>query len=328
MLPFPIDIIGFASFYFLMKQLYALVIQSNTHSFTMRLLSSLIAYCIVYFLFDYCLNVVLITVDFYTDAQYSTAYEWIGITLLTGLLIQWYTMRPQELNSSSIKDFIVGSLYFKHYFRLTDVDTQEKIGTHNMKTLYEEVHGKPFTDDLLATSFDQHVTKFKKVSLEELQKKEKRYPPEYFEEIVKLKANQTTDISVSFRFQLLNNTIHPLFKLMQHFEIDPVARRLTIRVLYPEEVIISLQTSFQQIRLVEQTYEALQILISEDWFALYVPYFREVTVTCNQKEITEMMTESIRPLMSMSIPYRDLKLGADRITTGSAIKKIAQIQFF
>ncbi|MFA5834039.1 MAG: hypothetical protein WDA22_11250 [Bacteroidota bacterium] len=325
MLPLQIDFIAFVGSYFVAMMLYNAILQSNTHSVVERVGSAFMSYAVLFFVLDFFLNVLLMAYEVILNP--SAFLQFIGIMLLTGLLVRVYTNRPEKLNIDEMRNFMKTSLLFGNYFRLKDVDTQEQIGNDKMKKLYQEVHGKPFTDDVIATPFDQQVTTFKKVSIEELRETKKQYPPEYFEEVEQLNAKKTTDVSVSFRFQLLDNTLHALLKHMVHFKINPLIRNLDVHIRFPVEKKIPIQTSAEQNRLVERVYESLQILIAQEWFTLYVPFFSTINVECQQSIFDEAMNESIQPTMSFKVSLLNLQLRSSRITTGSEIVKIADVKF-
>jgi hypothetical protein len=325
MLPFPIDVVGFIGCYAVLMLVYHAISQTNTHSFGVLLLSVAISYTFLFFLADYFLNVLILIVELFTNP--TAFFPFFGTCLITGFMVKVYFSPPEKMNLAEMQNFIKASLSFENYFRLRDVDTQEKIGTHKMKKIYEEVHGKPYTEEVIATAFDEQMTTFKKVSIEELKEKKKQYPPEYFEEVARLNEKQTTDVSVSFRFQLMDNTFHSLLTMMDHFEINPVERILTVGIMYPVDKNISLQTQAEKIRLVERVYEALHILIAQEWFLLYMPFISIITVTCRQKEFSDIMIETVKSLMTFKISLHNLHLRSTRITTGPEIMKIAAINF-
>jgi hypothetical protein len=310
-----------------MLLLYHEIDRSKTHSLLIRLPAALLSYCILFFLFDYFLNFALLTMEFFSTMQIGIVFQWTGMTIITGLFVRWYIMRPEKLMIDEMKNFVRVSLTFGNYFRLRDVDTQEQFGTYKMKKLFQEVHGRPFTSDVLATPFDEQVTTFKKVSKEELQNKYKHYPPEFTEELVQLQSNKCTNVSSSFNFELLENSLHPFLVMMEQWSIDPVARILSFEIIFPSEKIVPMDTETHQRHIIEQIYQSLQVLIDLKWFQLYTPFFDTLNIQCKQKEFDHSMREIARPFMTFSISIRDLKLRADKITTGSEIVRFAGIQF-
>ncbi len=325
MLPSLIDVAGSAGCYVVLMMLYNAVNQSNSHSFGIRIFSTAMSYALIFFVADYLLHVLILTVQLFYDP--FAFYSFFGTIVITGFMVKIFLDPPEKMNLVEMKNYIRVSLFFGNYFRLRDVDIQEKIGTHKMKKIYEEVHGKPFTEDVIATPFDQQVTTFKKVSIEELNEKKRQYPPEYFDEVSRLNEKQITDVSVSFRFQLMDKSYHALLAMMDHFEIDPAERILSINIIYPVDKNISLQTQAEKIRLVERVYESLHILIAQEWFSLYAPFINTINVSCRQKEFGDNMAELIRPLMTFKISLHDLRLRSSRITTAPEILKIAAINF-
>jgi len=328
MLPTPIDLVGFFGGYFVMMMLYNAMNQSNTHSLLVRLLAALLAYSIIFFLLDYFLNFGLLTYEFFTATQYMNGFLWIVMSFFTGFLVRWYVLRPEKFMVDEMKNFIWISLTFGNYFRLKDVDTQERIGTYKMKKLFQEVHGRPFTKDVIATAFDQQVTTFKKVPVEELQNTTRHYPPEFTEELAQLRSKQRTDVSASFTFELMDNRSHPFLVLMEHFVIEPTERILSFEINFPSDKTVAVETEAQQTLLVERIYLCLQVLIDQEWFGLYTPFFGMITILCKQKEFNVSMHEIARPLMTISISLHNLQIRANKITTGNEIVKIARIQFF
>ncbi len=326
MLPIQIDLFCAFVVYLLLMMVYNQLQSSAIHTIASRLLSVFLSYLFLFFLADYLLINVLVILKIFDDPYNILTF--IGAVFLNGFLVWAIRKGAEKFQLTEMLNYIRTSLVFGNYFRLRDVDTQERIGTHRMKTIYEEVHGKPFSEEILATPFDQQVTKFKKVSLEELKEKPKRLPPEYREEIVQLKAMQVTDVSVSFRFQLMDAGFHPMLRLMEHFVIDPNTLTLSFDITYPVEKKISAAAPAEQDRMAEKVYEALHIIIGQDWFSLYAPYIGSISVLCRKKDFNDEMHEVVIPIMSLTVSLEKLRLRANRITTISEIRSIAVINFF
>ena len=325
MIPFPIDVLGFVGIYAVLMLLYHAILSSDTHSIGIRILSSLLSYVISFFFLNMVFHFLRLLYLLFNDATAILGFFFLMVAAL--LTYRIYNINPEKYMIHEMLNFVRTSLTFGNYFRLRDVDTQEQIGTHKMKKIYEEVHGKPFTEEVIATPFDRQVTTFKKVTLEELQEKKRKYPPEYFEEVAQLKSKRTTDVSVSFRFQLLDNRSHSFLSLMDHFQIDPVSRILSISVIFPVDKTIPFRTRPDQVRLTVRVYESLQILISQEWLDLYVPFFNLISVSCLQKEFSDTMSETVHPLMTFTISHHNLLIRASRITTETELSKIAEIRY-
>lgn len=326
MLPILIDIFCGMLTYLVLMQMYILLQQSNTHSFVVRIVSVFLSYLFISFIADYLFHNVMISYEALIDPYGMLPL--FAIILLDGVFFWAIRKGADKLQVVEMSNYIRTSLIFGNYFRLRDVDTQEKIGTHNMKKIFEEVHGRPFTDDVIATPFDQQVTKFKKVSLDELKVKTKRFPPEYHDQMQSLKERQLTDVSVAFRFQLLDAGFHPLLPLIEHVQIDPVSMTISIEIVYPLEKSFSLKTPVDRTRLIESVYQALHVLIDQEWYHLYAHYTGTLSVLCSKREFGDQMLEKIVPLMSLRISYNKLRNRTNRITTITEIESIAEIQFF
>lgn len=327
MLPFFVDCVCIAALYFSLVQTYDLGERLQSASLAYRLLATVLAYSIAVFVFDYILNIVLVTYEFYSSADLGAGLAWFGRVLFTGVMVRIYNFYEEKLNITEMLNFIYSALSFGNYFRRKDADTREMIGTHRMKTIYTEVHGKQFSDEVLATPFDQQVTTFKRVPLEALKESKRKPPPEYENEIDQLKQKKTTDVSVSFKFELYENRSHPLLALMDRWIIDPVRRELVITIVFPSEKPVPVDIPAERNRLIERIYESLQILIDQQWFALYVEYISFIVVEGIQRSFNDQMVEIGRPVVTMRISLHNLRIRASRITTGSDLATIASIHF-
>lgn len=247
--------------------------------------------------------------------------------VFTGLLLRVYVSRPEKLNIDEMKNFIRALLKFENYFRLRDVDTQEMIGKHKMKVFYEEVHGKPFTEDVIKTPFDEVVTTFKKAGTEKIGKKSRYYPPEYADHMKSLKTNRRADVSASFRFELMKSDSHSFLQFMDRFHLDSEKSKISFEIIFPLDKKITVDSPAAKTKLIEQVYESLQHFIAQEWISLYFPFFNMITVVCKRTEFSEENLEIYIPLMTFTISVKNLQLRARRITTRSEIEKIAQIQF-
>jgi len=308
-------------------QLYTLGERFRSSSIVFRMFSSLFAYGCLFFVLDVVVNFILITVNVFTSTDVGAALAWFGIIIFTLLFYRMYLIVDEKLNLSEMKNFAFAAMTFGNYFRLQDAETRDTIGTHRMKTIYEEVHGRPFTGDILATPFDQRMTTFKKVPVEALKEVKRKLPPEYQNEISSLQQQIVTDVSDSFRFELIDNRTHSFFVLMTRCMIDPVQRELTIDLLFPAEKMVLIDIPAERARLIERVYESLQILIDQTWFSLYVQYISFIIILSKQKFFNEMMVDEERPIMQFRISLHQLRLHASRITTGTEIQRIATIQF-
>lgn len=327
MLPLFIDFFGFFLSYFLLMMVFNLIHQSQSHAFFHRILSAILSYAVVGFLLDYVINYIRVTVGFYSDTDMMKAVAWIFLSVITGLFIRAYMSRPEKLNIDEMKNFIRVALTFGNYFRLKDVDIREQIGTYKMKKIYEEVEGKPFSDEVIATAFDERVTTFKKVPVEELAKKKKHLPPEYRETIAQLKNHQTADISVPIRLELMDNTVHPFFSMIDRCVIDPVNQTFSMTIVIPMEKKVPRVTGAERTRLIEKLYEMVQIFIAFEWFPLYTPYILAIHVTMIQMTFSDAMTDEPIPIITFTIPYDVLLKRGEMITPASTIEKIADVRF-
>lgn len=326
MIPFPIDLIGIAGCYGILLLMYRAISDSKTHSFGARISAALISYAFGFFVFDYLVNGLLLIIETFT-----TIYAILGFfkfVMLNGFLFWLFDKYADRSQFTEIMNFIRISIVFGNYFRLKDVDTQEQIGTHRMKELYREVHGKPFTEDVIATPFDEQPTRFKKVTVEELKESKRKVPPEYQDQIASLRRKQRTDVSVAFRFQLMDAGFHPFLRMMEQFEIDPRTNVLSFSIIAPLERPIPSSTPAEQTRLIERTYEALHLLIDQEWFALYAPFFTDISVRCCNKHFNDAVIETVVPVMELRISMHALRQRTDRIATVTEIRSIAEIQFF
>ncbi len=325
MIPLQIDLIGAAGCYGILLLMYSALHTSKTHSIASRIFSALFSYVFSFFVIDYAVNCVIVFINVFTSPDAILGLT--GFVCMNGILYWLIDKFSDKTRIVETMNFVRSSLIFGNYFRLRDVDTQEQIGTYRMKELYKEVHGKPFRDEVIATAFDEQVTKFKRVSIEELQKKEKHYPPEYFEELEDLKQKQRRDVSVSFRFQLMDAGFHPFLRLMEQFEIDPVTKILSFNIIFPLLQSMPVSTPAERSRLCEKTYESLHILIAQEWFPLYAPFVANISVLCCKAEFTDEMREVVVPLMSFQISMHALRIRGNRITTVTNIHSIAKIEF-
>lgn len=326
MIPLQIDLIGAAGCYGLLRLMYSALLTSKTHSIGSRITSVIISTVFTFFFLDYIVNCIIITVEVFRSPVAILGYT--GFMVMNGVLYWLIDKFSDKVALVETLNFVRTSVLFGNYFRLKDVDTQEQIGTHRMKELYREVHGKPFTDDVIATPFDEQPTQFKKVSVKELKEKKKKAPPEYSDQVASLKRKQRTDVSVAFRFQLMDAGFHPFLRLMEQFEIDPQTNVLSFSIIAPMERPIPSSTPAEQTRLIEKTYEALHLLIGQEWFALYAPFIAEFSVRCCNKLFTDAMIEAVVPVMELRISLDALRQRTDRITTVTEIRSIAEIQFF
>ncbi|MFZ4620096.1 MAG: hypothetical protein ACOYNS_06035 [Bacteroidota bacterium] len=324
-MPIQIDLIAVAGCYGLLLLLYKALRESKTHSIGSRISSMIFSTAFSFFVLDYMVNCIIITVDVFRSPVAILGYT--GFVVMNGVLYWLIDKFADKVQLVETMNFVRTSVLFGNYFRFRDVDTQEKIGTNRMKKIYEEVHGKPFTDDVIATAYDEQVTKFKKVSVEELKEKKEQYPPEYFDELKQLKAMERTDVSVAFRFQLMDAGFHPFLQKMENFSIDPVTGILSIDIIAILERPIPVESSVDRLRLIERTYEALHILIAQEWFRLYQPFVRSFSVICSNRIFTEEMHEVVVPIMTMMIPLNMLSMRTNRITNVAEIQKIAEIAF-
>lgn len=328
MLPSFIDLLCGIVTYAIVMQLYEYGNRTRTTAIPYRITSAIISIILIFFLLDYGSHFFILTYRFYTTAEEMNAYAWYRYIIVTGILFKAHEFLDEKMRATEMSNFIFASIRFNGYFRETDVDTRQRIADHSMRTAYQEQTGRPFHEDLLATSFGEQPTRFKKVSLDELKEKKKSRPPEYQEQIASLKQNRRTDVSVAFRFQLMDSGSHPFLKWMEHFVIDPQLKELSFRIITPLERTVPCTTHAEQSRLIERTYEALHLLIAFDWFHLYASYIGSISVCFCNNVFSEKMTEEEIPLMQMTISVNSLRQRADRITTISEIRSITSIQFF
>ncbi len=328
MLPLPIDMIVIVGTYVILKLTYDLFEQSQRHWISLRIFASATAYLLAAALIDFVINYFSLCYEVITGGSAKSILSWVFLTMITGLLIRGYHFMADKLKTDEMGNFIVDALLLRSYFRMRDVDLQEQIGTFRMKKLYREVHGNEFSHDVISTPFDRVKDKSKKTPAPEPLTKKKKYPPDYQSELSQLKAKKVTNVSASWCFELFESPLHPLLPLMQNVIIDPVKMKLELDILFPEEKIVTTETQGERIRLIEKVYQAIQILIDQEWFALYAPFISTVEVICKQKELNDEMKGTSRPLMRWTMAYHTLRLRASRITPASEIEKLAEIQFF
>jgi hypothetical protein len=327
MLPFFVDIFGCAAFYFFLMRLYAVGEQQRPATMLFRLTAAFLSIAFTLFAFDYVLNLVLATIGLFRYFDPAAGVQWIGKAFATLLIYRTIDIHAEKLTVSEILNFVSASVLFGNYFRVRDADTRSMIGTHRMKTIYEEVHGKPFSDEVIATSFDQQPTTFKKVPVEALKDRTRKPPPEYSNEVALLQQRMAADVTSSFRFELAENRSHPLLAYMHRWVIEPERRDLLIDIVFPSEKRVPIEVPAERVRLIEQVYESLHILIDLEWFSLYTPYIDRCTVVCRQMAFNDLMVEEASTIMIFRISLQDLRERASRITTGTEIQRIAQIEY-
>ncbi len=317
MIPFVVDMFGVAVSYAMLLMTYTSLSSVPNSSIGLRFISIMLSYLLMFFLIDYGVNIVVITVGFFTRPAFGTFVAWMGIVVLTGLLTRAYVSRPTRLNIDEMTNFIGASLRFDNYFRLRDVDTQEQIGKYKARKIYEDVHGAPFDESVIATPFDEMPTVFKRVGTGPAQQRPYR-PAGYDEHHAALRAGTIPDLDESFTFEMRKYEKNRLLQHMSRFVLDPSTRTLSAVILLPEQMP-------DRIRLIERIYIALHHLLSIEWMPLYTPYFGRITISCKKLEMTENAVEAEIPLLTFSISVKDLQIRANRITTFSEIERIARI---
>lgn len=324
MIPFVFDIFGIAVVYALLLMTYTSFSARRSAAFGYRLIAAFLSYLLLLLLIDYGVNIVRITAGFFTRPAFDSFVAWTGILMLTGLLVRGYLHRSEKLNIDEMVNFIRASLRFDNYFRLRDVDTQEAIGKHKLRTTYEEVHGKPFDESLIATPFDELPTVFKRVGTEPAQPR--RYRPAGFtEHIAALRSGRVPELNESFTFEMRKNETHPFLPMMSRFLLDPSTGTLSFTIRLPLEFVYSAERKAERTRLIEQIYISLHHVLSLEWMPLYLPYFGRMTANCTKQEMSDDAVEYERPVLTFSIAVKEMQVRAARITTISEIERIAAI---
>jgi hypothetical protein len=328
MLPVLIDIvIGIASLVFL-KQMSAIGGRLQSHSVLFRLLLALFSYGLFFGVFDYLLNFFLLMNAMILEGDFKAGIGWVGMVLTTTLLYRIYLFYDEKIELREMLNIAMVAIRFGNYFRLRDADTRELIGTHRMKRIYEEVHGAPFKEEVLATPFDQMPTTFKKVPVEALKDTRRKLPLEFREEAALLEQGKRADVSASFRLELMGNRSHPFFALMDSFIIDPKDGSLTIEIRFPSERMVPVERAADRDRLVGHIYVAVHVLMELPWFRLYEPYVKNIVIIGVQRYFNDAMVETARPIVRFAAVRTELRGRGTRITTAADMKNIASIQFF
>lgn len=323
-----IDILCSAVLYMMLRLLYRAGERLRQPPFIYRLFTAGTVYLLAVFLLDYFLNIVRLTYTFYTTAEVGNAMAWFGAMLSFAFFYRVYVVFDEYLEVTETMNFASVAVRFGNYFRERDVDTQEKIGTHRMRTIYAEVTGEPFRDELIATPYDRPQAKTGTVPPAPTKGSPETPSPEYSTEMASIRRGARTDISASFRFGLLGNRSHPFLPLMDRFIIDPPLNQFSASVVFPPEQTVPAVRQADKDRLAGHVYVALQVLISLPLFHFYERYAPILIITVVQQSFDDSMTVRERPLLRFGISLERLRGRGMRITTADDLRKLASITFY
>ncbi|NUN69608.1 MAG: hypothetical protein HUU02_07840 [Bacteroidetes bacterium] len=315
--------------FMILRSLYRTGEQLRRPSFLFRLVSAGTIVLFFIFLLDYALNIILQTHAFYTTADVGNAMIWFGGMTLTALLYRGYVVFKDDWEVTEVMNFAAVAVRFGNYFRERDVDTQERIGDHRMRTIYAEVTGTPFREELLRTEFDQPKKRTdSQPDVTPSVDPGVKPPPEYGNEMASLRRGAVTDVSVSFRFGLMGNRAHPFLPLMDRFIIDPVQHQLSASVLFPPEQTVPFGNPADKDRLLGHLYVALQVVIALPWFRFYERHAPVIILTAVQQSFDDAMTVRERPLLRFGILLERLRGRGTRITTANDLRTLASITYY
>jgi hypothetical protein len=323
-----IDIVCSAVLYVVLRMLYKIGERLHRVSVLYRMFAAVTVCLLGVFVIDYFVNIVRLTYLFYTTAEVATALKWFGAMLSFALFYRVYVVFDEYLEVTETMNFASAAIRFGNYFRERDVDTQERIGTHRMKTIYAEVEGRPFREENIATSFDRTPKTISPVPVEALQGSTEKPPPEYGNEMASVRRGARTDVSVSFRFSLMGNRSHPFLPLMDRFVIDPSSNQLTGCILFPPEQTVPAERTADKDRLVGHLYVALQILAGLPWFRFYERHAPVIIMTVLQQSFNDAAALQERSILRFGISLERLRGRGTRITTADDLRNIASIIFY
>lgn len=328
MLPMIIDVLCVVVLYNVLRILYKIGERLRQPPFVYRIGTVAVIYLLGFFILDYLLNIVLLTHAFYTTADVGNAKKWFGAVLSCAFFYRVYVVFDEYLKVTETMNFASVAVRFGNYFRERDVDTQEKIGTHRMKSIYTEVSGRPFRDELIATTQDHAPAGTKTMPAEEPKDAAEKPPPEYSNEIASIRRGAQTDVSVSFRFGLLGNRSHPFLPLMDRFVIDPSSQQLTGSILFPPEQTVPVELAADKDRLAGHLFVALQVLVGLPWFRHYERHAPVIIMTLVQQSFNDAVKIQERPILRFGIRLERLRGRGTRITTASDLRALASITFY
>ena len=325
MIPYPFDVIFASALFSLCAMLFRYGETTQPRSWTYRSAAFLFSIVFLALLVSVLIHVGVIIVSlFLADTE---IISFVFTVVIAAILYRLTLMYPEWFPFTETMNFMLDALRFRNHFRVRDAATREMIGTHRMKEIYREVHGREFDGKEFEPQFNERMSPVRSSSSGQMESRRIPLPPEYEEQRRSLEAGQRTDVSVAFRFELLSVGTHPFTPFMEEFIIDPADRCLQIGLFFPFERPQELTHPSQRRRMTGDVYESLQHLIPLPWFRLYARYIGTILLQCHQREFADGVTASVRPLMELRIPLATLRENSDRITPYERIITMASVTF-
>lgn len=297
--------------------------QHPSHSFILRLVISIVGWCLVITFAVYCVSIISLVAAFFSgnpDAGYLVVVQLILLTVL----FRVYVYYEENIEVAEMKNFLRDALFFRNYSRRKDYELREEIDRHEMQRIYKEVTGKEPIADSTATAYDYHPSQRSKNSVSG-----QKISLQLHEHTIReLAARRETEVTEAFRLELMGNNTHPYIPLIANAVIDGKTSTLSLAIVLPVDQQLRWNEPNAKQRLIERMYEFLVILTSLPWFNMYLRYSNTVIARLIQTHLNDEAKEVQKEVLQFKILLSKMRARGTKITPASEIEKMATITFF
>ncbi|HTP13890.1 MAG TPA: hypothetical protein VMM37_09670 [Bacteroidota bacterium] len=265
-----------------------------------------------------------VCVDVVRSLSMGAAFEAAGLLFLAGIIANLVVVHREVLDLDHVLPFMRTSMMFRNYFK-EEEDLFQQLEKKKIRDIHREITGKELVEP---SSVKKELPHLDPATARRVLQEERSKPVHSVhlaDEIQRLSAGETVDITDPFTVNTFKHPTHVLYKLVHEMRIDPTTRLLSFHIHCAQITSDTTLSRDVVIRLEQDLYDALQALIAEPWLKPYSIYIEKISVTCFRVLPDSFDLPRQHPFLQLDIPIAELQVRAGKFYSVADLPAIATI---
>ncbi len=268
--------------------------------------------------------IVYVCADVVQHLSISAAFEAAAIFFLGGIIANVVMVHREILDWDHTAPFIRASLMFRNYYNEQD-DLFQQLEKKRIHDIHRETTGRDIVERVVTKKELPHMSPEAARRLLEEERLKPIQSVHLDEELDRLKAGETVDLSDTFTINTFKHPTHALYKDCHEMRIDPAAKILSFAVHQTRITGDTVLSREPLIGVEQDLYDALQALIDEAWLRPYTKYYEKISVTCFRVKLDSFDLPQQSPFLRVEIPVAELQSRAGKFYNVADLPAIATV---
>ena len=233
---------------------------------------------------------------------------------------------PGFLDWERMKAPFQESLFFHDPTRHRD-DIFERAAFEKVRSIHEEQTGKILQrEQFRTTERPSPDTSAIRKDLEEA-RPEAVQNPQLAEDLVRLKAGESVNVTDVFRLNSYRRKTHPRYDQIQLMLIEPDHGRLRFKIVFPDLVPGTIADADGRFRTLQEIYEVLYALQSELWFISYERHVATLQADCFRVETDSFDMPTQVPFARVFLPLAEIRAHTDKLFIVTELTRLNRVEW-